>query len=133
MTDPEPCPTIDVAEAERRLREDPDRPVLLDVREPGEFETVRAPGAFLVPMSTFQARMGEHAGGSTGHGRLPSRRPVGGGRRVPDPQPDGRTSSTWPAGWTRGSGPGCRSGAGPRPPARATSRARPSAAREAPG
>ena len=30
---PPPIPTIDVAEAERRLREDPSRPILLDVRE----------------------------------------------------------------------------------------------------
>ena len=56
MTMPGAVPTIDVAEAERRLREDPDRPVLLDVREPGEFVAVRAPGAMLVPTSTFMAR-----------------------------------------------------------------------------
>lgn len=59
MSLPGAVPTIDVAEAERRLRDDPQRPVLLDVREVNEFETVRAPGALLIPMSTFQARAGE--------------------------------------------------------------------------
>lgn len=59
MTMPGAVPTIDVAEADRRLREDPDRPLLVDVREPGEFATVRAPGAMLVPTSTFMARMAE--------------------------------------------------------------------------
>lgn len=54
-----PIPAIDVAEAERRLREDPDRPLLVDVREENEFVDVRAPGAVLVPMSTFAARAGE--------------------------------------------------------------------------
>jgi hydroxyacylglutathione hydrolase len=52
-------PTIDVREAERRLREDPSRPVLLDVREPSEFVEVRAPGAVLVPTSTFLTRLGD--------------------------------------------------------------------------
>lgn len=50
-------PTIDVREAERRLREDPERPLLIDVREPDEFATVRAPGAVSVPTSTFQLRV----------------------------------------------------------------------------
>jgi rhodanese-related sulfurtransferase len=54
-----PIPSIDVTEAERRLREDADRPVLVDVREVNEFEDVRAAGAMLVPMSTFAARVGE--------------------------------------------------------------------------
>jgi hydroxyacylglutathione hydrolase len=54
---PPPIPTIDVTEAERRLREDPAHPVLLDVREPAEFAAVRAPGAFLVPTSTFMDRI----------------------------------------------------------------------------
>ncbi len=57
MTLPGAVPSIDVTEADRRLRDDPDRPVLLDVREVSEFETVRAPGALLIPMSTFQARV----------------------------------------------------------------------------
>ncbi|HET9757923.1 MAG TPA: rhodanese-like domain-containing protein [Candidatus Limnocylindrales bacterium] len=54
-----PIPAIDVAEAERRLREDPDRSLLVDVREENEFVDVRAPGAVLLPMSTFAARVGE--------------------------------------------------------------------------
>jgi len=56
---PGPIPTIDVTEADRRLREDPDRPILLDVREMGEFVEVRAPGAALLPTSTFVSRVGE--------------------------------------------------------------------------
>ena len=56
---PSTIPTIDVTEAERRLREDPDRPVLLDVREPNEFAEVRAPGAMLVPTSQFMTRIAE--------------------------------------------------------------------------
>jgi rhodanese-related sulfurtransferase len=56
---PSPIPTIDVAEAERRLREDPTHPVLVDVREPAEFAEVRAAGAFLVPTSTFMTRIAE--------------------------------------------------------------------------
>jgi rhodanese-related sulfurtransferase len=51
--------SIDVVEAERRLREDQDRPLLVDVREENEFAEVRAPGAVLVPMSSFAARAGE--------------------------------------------------------------------------
>jgi rhodanese-related sulfurtransferase len=54
-----PIPSIDVTEAERRLREDPDGPLLVDVREPVEFAEVRAPGAVLLPMSTFVLRKGE--------------------------------------------------------------------------
>jgi rhodanese-related sulfurtransferase len=52
-------PSIDAVEAERRLREDPGRPLLVDVREMNEFEEVRAPGAVLVPMSSFAARAAE--------------------------------------------------------------------------
>jgi rhodanese-related sulfurtransferase len=59
MTMPPPIPTIDVAEAERRLREDPDGPILLDVREVNEFGEVRVPGAVLVPTSAFMTRVGE--------------------------------------------------------------------------
>ncbi len=58
--------SIDVTEAERRQREDPDGPLLVDVREIHEFEDVRAPGAVLLPMSAFAARAGE----------LPSDRPL---------------------------------------------------------
>jgi rhodanese-related sulfurtransferase len=54
-----PIPTIDVVEAERRLREDADHPILLDVREANEFAEVRAPGAMLVPTSAFMIRVGE--------------------------------------------------------------------------
>lgn len=59
MTQASPLPTVDVAEADRRIREEPDRPVLLDVREPAEFAEVRAPGALLIPTSTFTDRVGE--------------------------------------------------------------------------
>jgi rhodanese-related sulfurtransferase len=59
VTAPGTIPTIDVAEADRRLREDPARPVLLDVREMNEFVAVRAPGALLIPTSGFVARLGE--------------------------------------------------------------------------
>ena len=59
MNQPPPIPTVDVTEAERRLREDPDRPILLDVREASEFAEVRAPGAVLVPTSSFMTRVGE--------------------------------------------------------------------------
>ena len=58
MTGPT-MPSIDVTEAERRLREDPAHPLLLDVREVSEFEEVRAPGAVLVPTSSFAARVAE--------------------------------------------------------------------------
>lgn len=66
MTLPSQIPTIDVTEAARRLREDPAAPLLLDVREPGEFVALRAPGAALLPTSTFMARIDE----------LPSDRPL---------------------------------------------------------
>ena len=59
MTLPGPVVSIDVAEAERRLRDDPGRPILLDVREPTEFAEVRAPGAVLIPMSELAARLDE--------------------------------------------------------------------------
>jgi rhodanese-related sulfurtransferase len=59
LSQPAPIPSVDVAEAERRLREDPAAPILLDVREPDEFAEVRAPGAVLVPTSVFMARVGE--------------------------------------------------------------------------
>jgi rhodanese-related sulfurtransferase len=59
MTAGPQIPSIDVVEAERRLREDPDRPLLVDVREEHEFVDVRAPDAVFMPMSTFAARAGE--------------------------------------------------------------------------
>jgi rhodanese-related sulfurtransferase len=61
-----PIPTIDVTEADRRLRDDPDRPILLDVREASEFVEVRAPDAVLMPTSAFMTRVGE----------LPAERPL---------------------------------------------------------
>jgi rhodanese-related sulfurtransferase len=66
MSLPRPLTTIDVTDAARRLREDPAKPILLDVREPKEFAAVRAPGAVLLPTSIFIARMAE----------LPSDRPL---------------------------------------------------------
>lgn len=66
MNPPPNLPSVDVTEADRRLREDPTRPVLLDVRESNEFVAVRAPGAMLVPTSSFAARVDE----------LPSDRPL---------------------------------------------------------
>ena len=59
MSLPPRIPSIDVTEAERRLREDPTGPLLLDVREVTEFVEVRVPGAVLVPTSVFMARMAE--------------------------------------------------------------------------
>ena len=62
MSLPPPIPTIEVTEADRRLRERPgapDAPILLDVREANEFAAVRAPGAVLVPTSVFTARLAE--------------------------------------------------------------------------
>ena len=59
MTPPPPIPTVDVHEAERRLRDDPGGPLLLDVREASEFAEVRAPGAVLLPTSAFMARLAE--------------------------------------------------------------------------
>jgi rhodanese-related sulfurtransferase len=59
MTQSNALPTVDVAEAERRLREDPARPVLVDVREPSEFAEVRVPGALLLPTSTFTEHLDE--------------------------------------------------------------------------
>ncbi len=118
MSMPAPVPTIDVTEAERRLREDPDAPLLLDVRELGEFVEVRAPGAALVPTSTFMTRVDElpadrpllvvcHVG-----------RPVGGGRELPDPRRthgrgqrggrDGRLGEGRPAGPSRAARAGRR-------------------------
>jgi rhodanese-related sulfurtransferase len=59
MKPPSALPSVDVAEADRRLREDAARPVLVDVREPNEFVAVRVPGAMLLPTSSFAARIAE--------------------------------------------------------------------------
>jgi rhodanese-related sulfurtransferase len=60
VTDSDRSPAIDVLEAERRLREggkdDGAGPILVDVREPAEFDMVRAEGARLLPLSTFLTR-----------------------------------------------------------------------------
>ena len=45
-------PTTDVQTAAALLAAD-QPPLLVDVREPNEFATVRVPGAVLVPLSTF--------------------------------------------------------------------------------
>lgn len=55
MRPPEALPTVDVHAAAERLRES-DPPLLVDVREPNEFAAVRAPGAALLPLSTFLLR-----------------------------------------------------------------------------
>jgi rhodanese-related sulfurtransferase len=36
-----------------------DAALLVDVREPGEFEALRAPGAVLVPLSSFMSHIGD--------------------------------------------------------------------------
>ena len=52
-------PTIDVTEADRRRRAEP-APLVIDVREPNEFEAARLEsGVALVPLSTFQQRWQE--------------------------------------------------------------------------
>jgi rhodanese-related sulfurtransferase len=66
VTLPGSIPSVDVIEAERRSREDPARPVLLDVRELNEFVEARVPGAVLMPTSAFVARVHE----------LPAERPL---------------------------------------------------------
>jgi len=85
VTDSDRSPVIDVVEAERRLQEGgndgSDGPILLDVREPAEFDMVRAEGARLLPLSTFLARSPVATGRSAAHGHLrapgaaPVRRP----------------------------------------------------------
>ena len=58
---PKSIPTVDVREAARRRGEagGAGGPLLVDVREPLEFDEVRAEGALLYPLSTFMARHGE--------------------------------------------------------------------------
>ena len=52
-------PTIDVTEADRRRRSEP-APLVVDVREPNEFEAARLEsGVALVPLATFQGRWQE--------------------------------------------------------------------------
>jgi rhodanese-related sulfurtransferase len=59
MFRPPDIPTVDPVEAERRLREDPGRPVLVDVREPDEFLDARVAGSALYPTSTFLLKVQE--------------------------------------------------------------------------
>jgi rhodanese-related sulfurtransferase len=64
---PTSIPTIDATDASARLEAaDPSGPLLVDVREPDEYRTVRANGAVLMPMSEFAARAAE----------LPKDRPI---------------------------------------------------------
>ena len=65
MNQPAAIPTIDVQEAAAR-RNGPDNPLVVDVREPDEFATVRLEGVALLPMSTFGDR----------HVELPKDRPL---------------------------------------------------------
>jgi rhodanese-related sulfurtransferase len=52
-------PTIEVTAAQARLVDgEIPAPLLLDVREPADFRTSRAPGAVLRPVSTFHLTMG---------------------------------------------------------------------------
>jgi rhodanese-related sulfurtransferase len=62
MTFPPAVPSIEPAEAERRLREgDPDgrTPLLVDVRNMDEFLEARIPGARFIPLPEFAARFEE--------------------------------------------------------------------------
>ena len=62
MTFQPAIPSIEPAEAERRLREsDPDgrTPLLVDVRNLDEFIEARVPGATFIPLPEFAARFSE--------------------------------------------------------------------------
>ena len=62
MTFPPAIPSIEPAEAERRLREgapDGRTPLLVDVRNLDEFIEARVPGATFIPLPEFGARFGE--------------------------------------------------------------------------
>ena len=82
MTMPGALPTVDVSEADRRLREDPDRPLLLDVREPNEF--IDGPGAGRRPPADVAVHGPDRraADRSAAPGHLPHRRSVGGRDRA---------------------------------------------------
>jgi rhodanese-related sulfurtransferase len=56
---PATIPAIDVRTAHERATASEGNALLLDVREPNEFQAIRAEGAVLVPMSTFVQRMAE--------------------------------------------------------------------------
>lgn len=49
---------LGVDDLQRRLQ-GPDRPFLLDVREPSEFAVGHVPGAVLIPLGQLEARVGE--------------------------------------------------------------------------
>lgn len=74
MIDPNRIPAVDVATAHDRLEAGAaatreaaaPAPLLVDVREPGEYAQVRAPGAVLMPLSAFVQR----------HRELPQDRPL---------------------------------------------------------
>ena len=66
MNQPQTIPAVDVRTAHERSADSEAGTMLLDVREPDEFATVRAEGAVLMPMSTFVLRMNE----------LPKDRPI---------------------------------------------------------
>ena len=55
MRSPRSVPAVDVRTAAERLT-GPQPPLLVDVREPDEFRTVRVDGSVLVPLSTFMLR-----------------------------------------------------------------------------
>ena len=57
MSDPGETPEVDVAEAVRAATED--GAVLLDIREPREWERRRIPGAVHIPMGDLAQRAGE--------------------------------------------------------------------------
>jgi rhodanese-related sulfurtransferase len=52
-------PEVDVRRAHERSTGAERGALLLDVREPNEFQAIRAQGAVLLPMSTFVSRMAE--------------------------------------------------------------------------
>jgi rhodanese-related sulfurtransferase len=53
-------PVVDVVEANDRLaKAGPERPILVDVRNPDEFEQARVDGAVLMPLPMFAARCRE--------------------------------------------------------------------------
>jgi rhodanese-related sulfurtransferase len=57
MSEPGETPEIDVAEAARALKDN--GAVLLDIREPKEWERYRIPGAVHIPMGDLAQRAGE--------------------------------------------------------------------------
>ena len=57
---PSAIPTVDTAEVDRRRREGDPAPLVVDVREPNEFASVRLEdGVALVPLSQFAQRWQE--------------------------------------------------------------------------